>query len=71
MPRLDGTSGGDEWISERGQMIRNVQRANLYEISLVPEPAYEQTSVALRAELNTVLAAQLAARRRRLEALMR
>lgn len=59
--------GGDSWSSERGQTIRTVHQAHLYEISLVAEPAYEQTSVALRAKLDTVVMAQLAARRRRLE----
>lgn len=61
--------GGDTWSSERGQMIRTVRQMELFEISLVAEPAYERTSVALRAALNTVIAAELAARRRRLDAL--
>lgn len=71
MLRLEGTSGGDVWSSERGKMIRTVDRTNLCEISLVPEHAYEQTSVTLRTELDMVRVAELAAQRRRLEALVR
>lgn len=63
-------SRGDSWGSERGQMIRTVHQANLYEISIVPEPAYPQSSVGLRAELDAVLIAEQAARRRRLEVLL-
>lgn len=63
--------GGDTWSAERGQTIRTVRQMELSEISLVSEPAYERTSVALRAALDTVIAAELAARRRRLEALVR
>ena len=64
-------SGGDVWSSERGQTIRTVRQMELFEISLVPEPAYERTSVALRAALDTVIAAELAARRKRLEEMVR
>jgi len=63
--------GGDVWGYDRGQTIRTLLQVELYEISLVPEPAYGQTSVALRAALDTVIAAELAARRRRLETLVR
>lgn len=61
--------GGDDWSYERGQSIRTIKQVELLEISLVGEPAYSQTSVALRQVLDDVLAAALADRRRRLEAL--
>jgi HK97 family phage prohead protease len=61
--------GGDDWSYERGQTIRTLLNVDLLEISIVPEAAYEQTSVALRHALDTVLAAALADRRRRLDAL--
>lgn len=60
----------DTWSREGGRSIRTLRKVDLFEIGIVPEPTYEQTSVALRQALDTVIAAALAARRRRLEALV-
>jgi HK97 family phage prohead protease len=62
--------GGDSWVRERGQTIRLLRRVELYEISLVPEPAYPTTSVTLREAVEAALRAALAARRHRLAALL-
>ncbi len=62
--------GGDTWSREGTRIIRTLRKVDLFEISIVPEPAYEQTSVTLRVALDTVLAGALADRQRRLEALL-
>src|SRR5262249_54192729 len=59
----------DTWSREGRRTIRTLCKVDLFEISIVPEPAYEQTSVSLRQALDTVVAGVLADRRRRLEAL--
>ena len=60
----------DYWRREGAQTIRTLLKVDLFEISVVPEAAYEQTSVALRRQLDSVLAAALADRRRRLDQLV-
>jgi HK97 family phage prohead protease len=40
--------GGDDWADVGGQIIRTVNTAILYELSVVGSPAYEATSVSLR-----------------------
>jgi HK97 family phage prohead protease len=62
-------AGGDAWSREGGLSVRTLKTVDLLEISLVGEPAYPQTSVALRRVLDSAIAAMLADRRRRLEAL--
>lgn len=61
---------GDTWSREGTRNIRTLREVILYEVSIVSEPAYERTSVALRKALDAVLAAALAARRERLEQLV-
>lgn len=61
---------GDDWVYERGQTIRTLRTVTLFEVSLVAEPAYSQTVVALRRVLDAVIAADLAARRHRLDGLL-
>ena len=60
---------GDDWRRERGHTIRILTRVELHEISIVPQPAYEATSIAVRAVLDRAIADELATRRRRLDAL--
>lgn len=60
----------DVWSLEGTKTLRTLRKVDLFEISIVPEPAYEQTSVALRVVLDAVLSAELAARRRRLDELV-
>src|SRR5574338_86079 len=40
--------GGDSWTRENGLTVRTLKTVDLLEVSLVGEPAYRQTSVALR-----------------------
>lgn len=63
----------DVWSRENGVTIRELLKITLFEISLVPEPAYPQTEVKLRQALELLdgVAAALATRRRRLEELTR
>jgi uncharacterized protein len=63
---------GDDWHREDGQTIRTLLKVKLFEISIVAEPAYEQTSVSLKRALDALdsaIAEALNDRRRRLEAL--
>jgi phage head maturation protease len=62
--------GGDAWHREGARTIRTLKKVELFEVSLVALPAYPQTIVMLRIALDTMLAAVLVARRRRLEALV-
>ena len=62
--------GGDTWTRERGQTIRALRRVELFEISLVPTPAYEDTFVGLREVVSAAVQAALAARRHRLALLV-
>jgi len=40
--------GGDEWAEVNGQIVRTVNTALIYEISVVGQPAYTSSSVSLR-----------------------
>lgn len=44
----------DDWTQEGNQIIRTVQEAVIFELSLVPDPAYTQTSAGLRSALATL-----------------
>ncbi|GKS58193.1 hypothetical protein YTPLAS18_17200 [Nitrospira sp.] len=62
--------GGDTWTYEAGRTIRVLRKVELWEISLVVDPAYSSTSVMLR-EMIAGLADMLAARRLRVADLLR
>ncbi len=62
---------GDTWTpTEAGKPLRVIREVNLLEIIIVSWPAYPQTSVFVRMPVNPVVAADLARRRERLEALI-
>jgi len=43
--------GGDEWTREAGQMpLRTIRKAQLFDVSPVTYPAYDQTTVSARAQ---------------------
>jgi len=46
-------AGTDTWTEENNVLIRTVTKATLFEISLVPLPAYPSSSVGLRSALAT------------------
>lgn len=46
----------DEWNMEDGEEIRNVLDADIFHVSTVSRPAYQQTTASVRSEFNTDVA---------------
>ena len=63
-------NGGDTWSRPKGKPVRELLSVTLLEISVVSWPAYLETQVFVREEINPEVLVELARRRARMQQLM-